>query len=353
MIKLVTDDGFVNRSAENVGHLPLMLFGLLVLRATSGFVSTFSMRWVSRRVVEDLRLDAFRRLMSLPVSYFDANSVGVVTSKLTFNTEQMAGAATKVVIGVVRDTLTILGMVLYMLYLDWRLTMIFATMAPILAIYMKRMTPKLRASSRSSQESMGEMTQVIEEAVSGQRMVKIFGGEDYEYQRFASVVGRNRHMFIRLARISGLNSLMVEMLAAIALGLVVFYAVGKFSAGGFAAYIAALLMLIAPIKSLTSLNEELQVGIAAAQSVFALIDISPEVDEGEVQISRVQGEIEFRNVGLRYDNAKRPALKELSFKIRPGKKLLWSVVQVAARRHWSICCHVFTNSSKDRCCWMA
>lgn len=321
MIKLVTDEGFVKHGAANSNFLPFMLFGLLVARALSGFFSTFSMRWIARRVVEDLRLDAFRRLMILPVSYFDAQSVGIVTSKLTFNTEQMADAATKVAVGVIRDSLTILGMIFYMLYLDWRLTLIFATMAPILAFYMKKTTPKLRASSKSAQESMGEITQVVEEAVSGQRMVKIFGGEEYEYQRFANVVGRNRHMYIRLARISGMNSLMVEMLAAIALGLVVFYAVGKFSAGEFAAYIAALLMLIAPIKSLTSLNEMLQVGLAAAQSVFELIDTAPEADYGKAETLRAKGRLEFENVNLHYENAKRPALRDLSLVIKPGEKV--------------------------------
>jgi subfamily B ATP-binding cassette protein MsbA len=320
-IKLVTDEGFVRQDSTKLSLLPLMLFGLLAVRAFAGFVSNFAMRWVARRVVENLRLDAFRKLMTLPVSFFDAHSAGIVTSKLTFDTEQMAKASTNVAISAVRDTLTIIGMVGYMLYLDWRLTLIFAAMAPLMALYLKRMTPKLRSSGKTVQQSMGEMTKVVEEAVSGQRMVKIFGGEGYEYQRFASVVGKNRHMQIRLGRISGINSMVVELLAAMALGLVVFYAVGKFSAGEFAAFIGALLMLIAPIKSLTSLNEDLQVGLAAAQSIFTLIDMPPEVDDGGKEVERAQGEIEFRGVGLRYENAKRSALNNLTFTVKPGEKV--------------------------------
>jgi subfamily B ATP-binding cassette protein MsbA len=320
-IKLVTDAGFVNKDSTKINLLPLMLFGLLGVRAFAGFVSTFSMRWVARRVVENLRLDAFRRLMTLPVSFFDVHSAGIVTSKLTYDTEQMAKASTNVAISAVRDTLTIVGMVGYMLYLDWRLTLIFAAMAPIMTFYLKRMTPKLRSSSKTVQQSMGEMTKVVEEAVSGQRMVKIFGGEGYEYQRFASGVGKNRHMQIRLGRISGINSMVIELLAAMALGLVVFYAVGKFSAGEFAAFIGALLMLIAPIKSLTSLNEDLQVGLAAAQSVFALMDAAPESDDGKKEAARVKGEIELRGVSLRYENAKRPALNNLNLTVKPGEKV--------------------------------
>jgi subfamily B ATP-binding cassette protein MsbA len=124
-IKQVTDEGFVNKDASKLSWLPFMLFGLLALRAISGFTSTFAMRWVARRIVENLRLDAFRNLMALPVSFFDANSAGVVTSKLTFDTEQVAKASTTVAMSAVRDTLTIIGMVGYMLYLDWRLTLIF------------------------------------------------------------------------------------------------------------------------------------------------------------------------------------------------------------------------------------
>ena len=320
-IKLVTDKGFVHQDPEKISLLPWMLFGLLFVRALAGFVSVFAMRWVARRVVENLRLDAFRRLMTLPVYFFDAQSAGIITSKVTYNTEQMAGASTKVAMSAVRDTLTILGMITYMLYLDWQLTLIFAVMAPLMIFYLRGMTPKLRKAGKSVQQSVGDMTQVLEEAVTGQRMVKIFGGQDYEYQRFSAAAAKNRQMQIRLGRISGLNSMVVEILAAIALGLVVYYAMGKFSAGEFAAFIGALLLLIAPVKSLTGLNEDIQVGLAAAQSVFALIDTPAENDDGEKIVSRVQGEIEFRAVGLRYENAKRPALKNLSFTVQPGEKL--------------------------------
>ncbi len=320
-IKKVTDEGFVKQDLSKAYLLPLMMFGLLTVRASSGFVAIFSMRWVGRRLVEDLRSSLFLRMMALPVSFFDANSVGMLTSKLTFDTEQMAKATTSVAISLVRDSLTILGMVGYMLYLDWKLTLIFAFIAPVMALYLSQMTPRLRSAGKEVQNSMGEMTKVAEEAVSGQRIVKIFGGEGYEYQRFTNVVGLNRRIQIRLARMSGLNSMVIELLAAVALGLVVYYAIGKFSAGEFAAFIGALLMLIAPIKSLTGLNEELQVGLAAAQSVFGLMDTQSETDQGKLVIEKVKGQIEFRSVVLRYDSAKKNALNNLSFMVRPGEKI--------------------------------
>ena len=320
-IKMVTDQGFVKQDPETVGMLPLMLFSLLAVRALTGFVSAFSMRWVARRVVERLRLDAFRRLMTFPVNYFDANSSGVVTSKFTYNAEQMANASTKVVMSAVRDSLTIVGMLGYMLYLNWHLTLVFAVMAPLMAVYLYKMTPRIRAAGKSVQESVGAMTRILEESVGGQRVVKIFGGAEYENHRFAQAAGMNRRMQIRLGRISGINSMVVELLAAAALSMVVYYAVGKFSAGEFAAFIGAVLMLIAPVKSLTSLNEEIQVGVTAAQSVFGLMDAPSEPDEGDRTIDRARGEIEFRHVNLRYANAKRDALHEVNLKVHPGEKV--------------------------------
>ncbi len=320
-IKLVTDEGFVKRDASQFHTLPFILLGLMLLRSLSGFVANFTIRYVARRVVEALRLHAFAKMLSLPVSFFDANSVGNISSKITYDTEQMSKAATNVAVSGVRDTFTIIGIVAYMLYLDWRLTIIFAAVAPLMAYYLKAMTPKLREVGKQVQQTMGTMTQVCEETISGQRIVKIFGGREYEQGRFSAVAAANRRLQIRLARISGMNSMVVESLAAVALSAVVFYSVGKFSAGEFAAFIGALLMLIAPIKSMTGINEDLQQGLAAANSIFGLIDQSAEKDSGHQICKKVQGDIEFRSVELRYENAKHDALNALSFKIAPGEKL--------------------------------
>jgi subfamily B ATP-binding cassette protein MsbA len=190
-----------------------------------------------------------------------------------------------------------------------------------MAFYLKKMTPKLREAGKYVQQSVGEMTKAAEEAIAGQRIVKIFGATDFEFNRFASVAGKNRHMQVRLARLSSINSMVVELLAAVSLGLVVYYAVGRFSAGEFAAFVGALLMLIAPIKNLTAVNEDLQVSLSAAQSVFEVIDTHAEVNEGEKEIGRAQGAIAFKNVTLNYTNTKKPALNNLSFSIAPGEKI--------------------------------
>jgi subfamily B ATP-binding cassette protein MsbA len=321
IIKQVTDEGFVKKAPDKVVLLPLMLFALMALRGLASFTSTYSMRYIARHVVATLREEAFARLMQLPVSFFDANSAGMMTSKLTFDAERLSIVTTRVALNVIRDALTVVGMVCYMLYLDWRLTLIFALVAPLMGLYLRKMSPKLRASAKQVQHTVGEMTKAAEEAISGQRIVKIFGATDYEYDRFSKIVTKNRAVEMKLTRISGFNSLVVEVLAAVALGLVVYYSVGHFTAGEFAAFVGALLMMISPIKHLTAANEDLQIGLAAAQSVFEVIDTPAEINEGEKQIARSRGEIEFKNVSLRYENAKKPALNNLSFTIRPGEKL--------------------------------
>jgi subfamily B ATP-binding cassette protein MsbA len=321
VIKQVTDEGFVKQSADKVIFLPFVLFALMGVRGLSNFASNYGMRYVARHVVAKLRQQAFSHLMQMPVSYFDASTAGILVSKLTFDAERLSQVTTRVALNIVRDALTLVGMVCYMLYLDWRLTLIFAIVAPVMGLYLSKMTPKLRASAKQVQHTQGEMTKAAEEAISGQRIVKIFGATDYEYDRFSKISIKNRHIEMKLTRISGLNSLVVELLAAIALGLVVYYSVGHFTAGEFAAFIGALLMMISPIKQLTAANEDLQIGLAAAQSIFDLIDTTPEQDEGQQVINRAQGNIAFKNVTLRYNNTSEPALNNLNFEIKAGEKI--------------------------------
>jgi len=321
LIKQVTDEGFVKKAEGQAILLPLMLIALMVARGLAGFVSTYCMRVVARRVVEDFRKEMFAKLMLLPVHYFDARSAGSVVSKFTYDVERLSTATTRSWMNVLRDALTVLGLIGYMLYLDWQLTLVFAVVLPFIGMYLKKMTPKLKANAKEVQHSVGEMTKSAEEAIAGQRIVKIFGAQEFEYSRFAQIVSNNRRIELRVTRISGLSSFVVEVFAALALGLVIHYAIGHFSVGEFAAFVGALLMLISPIKHIAAANEDLQVGLTAAQSIFDVIDSQKEVDDGHKLIERAKGEIEFRNVTLRYENASAPALDNLSFSIKAGEKV--------------------------------
>lgn len=321
LIKKVTDEGFVQHSAQQAYVLPLMLVGLMVLRALSGFFSTYSLRIVARRVVEVLRKQVFGKLLMLPVSFFDANSNGMLVSKMTYDIERLSTVVTRSALNVLRDVLTVIGLIAYMLYLDWRLTLVFALVTPLMGLYLSRTTPKLRANAKKVQQAVGEITKTAEEAIAAQRIVKIFGAQAFENERFGNVVSRNRQLELRTARISGLNSFVIELLSAIALGLVVYYALDQFTVGEFAAFIGALLMLIAPVKHITAANEDLQIGLAAAQSIFDVLDLENERDEGGYGLPRAQGHLSFKNVTVRYAQAQKNALNQVGAEIQAGEKI--------------------------------
>ena len=321
LIKKITDEGFVEQASNSSIFLPIALVFLMTVRALSGFVSGYSMRWVSRKIVEDLRFDAFKRLMTLPVSYFDSNASGNIVSKLTYETEQLSFVATKVALESIRESLTIIGIVSYMLYLDWMLTLIFALMAPIMAYYLRLVSPKLRKAGSEVQSTMGDMTSASEEAISGQRIVKIFQSSIFEFKKFSQIVIRNRKMQTKLAQLSGANSFVIEVLASISLALVVYYSVGRFTPGEFAAFVGALLMLISPIKKLTGINEQIQVGFAAAISIFSVMDEKKEIDTGKKKLKKITGHIEFKNVSFSYEKSKKPILNNINLKIKPGEKI--------------------------------
>ena len=321
LIKKITDEGFVEQASNSSIFLPIALVVLMTIRAFSGFISGYSMRWVSRKIVEDLRFDAFKRLMTLPVTYFDSNASGNIVSKLTYETEQLAYVATKVALESIRESLTIIGIVSYMLYLDWLLTLIFALMAPIMAFYLRLVSPKLRKAGKEVQSTMGDMTSASEEAISGQRIVKIFESSIFEFKKFAQIVIRNRKMQTKLAQLSGANSFVIEVLASISLALVVYYSVGRFTPGEFAAFVGALLMLISPIKKLTGINEQIQIGIAAATSIFSVMDEEKEIDTGKKKLKKIIGYIEFKDVSFSYEKIKKPVLNKVNLKIRPGEKI--------------------------------
>jgi subfamily B ATP-binding cassette protein MsbA len=321
LIKKITDEGFVEQASNSSFLLPIALVILMTIRALSGFVSGYSMRWVSRKIVEDLRFDAFKRLMALPVTYFDSHASGNIVSKLTYETEQLSFVATKVALESIRESLTIVGIVSYMLYLDWMLTLVFGLMAPLMAFYLKLVSPKLRKAGSEVQTTMGDMTSASEEAISGQRIVKIFESSFFEFKKFAEIVIRNRKMQTKLAQLSGTNSFVIEVLASISLALVVYYSVGRFTPGEFAAFVGGLLMLISPIKKLTGINEQIQIGIAAALSIFSVMDEEKEVDTGKNKLKKITGDIEFKNVTFSYEKTKKYVLKNINLQIKPGEKI--------------------------------
>lgn len=321
LLKKITDEGLVEKNQEAIVFLPVALILLSLVRALSGFSSSYSLKWVSRKVVEDLRFDVFKNILTLPISFFDSHPAGNIVSKLTYETEQLAYVVVKVALDSLKDFLTLLGVIGYMFYLDWILTLMTISMIPIIAFYLKKISPKLRSTGKEIQETMGNMTQVSEEVIASQKIVRIFNAGLYELKRFSFFSERNRKMHTRLAKLSSGNSSFVEVISGLVFALIVFYAFQNFTAGEFTAFIAALLMLIGPIKKLTNITEQIQVGHAAATSVFKVMDEEKEKNSGHLKIKKIKGDIEFQNVSFLYPGSKKKVLDNVSFQISAGQKI--------------------------------
>src|SRR5210317_1202395 len=320
LLKEITDNGFDTENSIIKIMLPISLMVLMLIRACSSFISGYHMRKTSRGVVADLRIDTFKKYLKLPVTYFDNNNAGMLVSKLTYEADQLSTVITRIGLTIIRESFTVIALFIYMIYLDWFLTSVFLLMTPVIIRYLKKVSPRLRAYGFEVQESMGEMTSNSEETVSGQRVIKIFGAAGYELKRFVDIVKKNMNMQIRLARLSLFNSMLIEIIASIALGLIVYYALANFSTGEFAAFVGALLMMIKPIKSLTEVNESLQVSIAAAKSIMNVLNEKNEHDRGEKVLNECKGNIEIKNLSFKYKGTNQYILKNITLKINKGGK---------------------------------
>jgi ATP-binding cassette, subfamily B, bacterial MsbA len=266
----------------------------------------------------------FHHLLGLPVRYYDGSSSGQLISRLSYNVEQVARAATDSVSILIRDTLTILGLLGWMFYLNWMLTLAVLIIAPMVALLVSQVTRRFRRISHRIQHNMGDVTQVVQEVIEGNRVVKIFGGEAYERERFEDINENNRRLHMKMALTHAMHLPLVQFFVALALALIVWLAtlepvLETVTVGTFVSFITALLLLLTPIRRLTNVNEMLQKGIAAGQSIFALLDSDLERDRGELHIQRARGDIQFRDVHFSYDADKGDVLRGIDLHIRPGE----------------------------------
>ena len=306
--------------------LPLGIMVLFVVRGAAEFASTYSLGWIGRQVIKSVRALLFDKFLHLPARYYDGELTGNLLSKLTFNVEQMAEAASSVVTVLIRDSLTAIGLVAYMVYLSLPLSAFVFVAAPLLAVLIRVLSRMFRRYSTRIQESMGELTRITGEALQSQRIIKIFNGQDYESQRFEAANERNRRMNMRLFAARAAGDGVTALLAAVGMSGIVFVANQNFvrealDVGDFGGFIAALLLLMRPLRSLTGVNVALQRGIAAGESVFQLLDEEAERDNGSLAPVRLQGKVEFRDVSFEYVADKGPVLRNLSLLVPPGQTL--------------------------------
>jgi subfamily B ATP-binding cassette protein MsbA len=323
-VKPFLDGTFVNKDPYLIKWVPVALVVIFIFRGVGAYIGTYASTWVGNKVVMDLRDIMFRRMLALPLGYFHDNTTGNLISRFTYDVTQVTSAATNVVMVLVKDSVTMAGLLAYLLYLDWKLTMISLIMVPPIALVVRYFNVRLRNMSRATQQAMGDITQVLQETVECNKVVKIFGGQGYEARRFAETSNRLRGFSMKQTAAAAANVPVVQVLAALAVAVVVYYATVQAQAntttvGGFVSFLAAMLMLTAPLKRLTGVAEHLQRGLAAAESVFALLDEEPEKDTGTVELSRARGDIRFDRVTFRYPRAEQPALLGVTVAIRPGE----------------------------------
>ncbi len=321
LMKPLIDKGFVGKDLDTIRLIPPFIVLLFLVRGVANFVGQYSISWVGRRVTFDIRNAIFAHLTRLPSGFYDTNASGGLIAKLIFNVEQIAATVTEALFVIVRDGLSVIAMAGWMIYLNWKLTIFFAVLVPISSLLVRAMSLRFRKTSRQIQLSMGEISQVTQEAIEGQRVVKAFGGQQTEIDAFTMANEKYRRQAMRKVTVSAVGTGFVQLLAAIALALVIYFALlsGEISAGGFISYITAVTWMMNPAKRLSNINETIQTGLAAAESAFALLDEPTEADTGTRTLERAQGQIEYRNVGFRYPVAESDALQEVSFTIEPGQ----------------------------------
>jgi subfamily B ATP-binding cassette protein MsbA len=316
-VEPLIDRVFVAKDAEYGMWLAFGILGIVLLRIVGHFSGIYGMEWTGRRVVADLRKELFAAYVALPATFYDRNSAGQLISKLAYNSEQVAQAATKAVISAFRDIMLLVYLVVVMLTINARLTAVLLMLVPAVALVVTVISRKFRKISRRIQDSMGDVAHVTEEAVVGQRVVKVFQGQATEEARFDAVNERTRRLHMRMVATHMISSSMVQLAAGLAMVALMLIAtrptmLEQITAGTFTSIFFAMVATIPPLKRLTMVQSQMQKGIAAADSIFVVIDADKERDTGTFEVERAVGEIELRNVGFSYANSDRPVLEDIT-----------------------------------------
>ena len=325
MMKGLFDNGFA-QDPESWNWLlyPLAIVGVFIARAILGFVGDYTMSWVSNNVISELRQAMFAKIVRLPVSYFGDHTSGRLMSRVTYDVGNVSSAATSVLTTMIKDSLSLIGLLGWLLYLNWKLTLIALLTIPFIALVVRVFSKRLRQIARNIQQSQGTLTEVLQESIEGHKVIKVFGGQNYEEIRFKHSVEQQRRFNMRGTIAAAAQGPLVQLFAAIALATIMAIALKQASSeqntvGSFVSFITAMLMLQAPLKRLTDISAPIQRGLAAAESVFEIIDQEIEADTGHVDLTQVRGEIAFSSVSFAYPGSERLALDGVSFVVKPGE----------------------------------
>ena len=318
------DELFVHHNQALAILLPLGVVAVFLVSGLASFTSGYANQWVSNKVILDLRREMFGKVLRLPPAYFDDIASAQLVTKFTNDVNNIAAASTSVLTVLVRDTVTIVALLAILLYANWQLTLIAFLVIPPIAFVVRLFSLRLRQMSRESQRAVGGIAEVLDESISNQRVVRVFGGQAYESARFDAASQRIRRFNMKHAVAAAGTVPVTQLIVACAIAAIIYFAAGQAfggsrDVGSFIEFIAATGMLLQPLKRLTGVNEHIQRGLAAAESVFGLIDERAEEDRGTVALARARGAIRIDDVSLSYRGAARPALEHVSLAIEPGE----------------------------------
>lgn len=318
------DGSLIRKDADTIRLVPLLLIGLFIVRGVASFTATYYIQWVGRKVIQQLRSELLAHLLRLPAPFYDRATGGELLSRLLYDTEQVANATTQAVTTVVRDTFSVILLMTYLLWLHSTLALLFLLVGPVIAVTVRYMSLRLRRLSRSVQDSMAQLGHRAREAIDGQRSVKAYGGAAWEQAAFERENARNQAQVMKFVLTEATGVPLVQLFTASGLALVVYLASleslhNNITPGTFISFIGAMAMLLTPMKRLVGVNGQIQRGIAAGQSLFALLDLPPESDTGHQMTTRARGELRFEAVSLSYPGQTQPALTQLDLLIPAGQ----------------------------------
>ena len=325
IIKPLLDGSFIDKDPSFIQIMPILIILIFVFRGIGSFMSTYGMAYVGRSIIRDIRRDMFDKILLRSSSLYDESVTGKLVSKITFDAEQVAEAATKAVTTVIKDGLTIIGLLSLMFYYSFELSIGLLLIAPLVGFFLKIMSVKFRSLSRDIQRSMGTITNIVEESIIGHRIIKIFGGKDYEKNTFNSANAYNRERNLKLIFVQSISIPLMQLLVAIFLAAIIFFVTSsdyldEISIGTFMSYLTAMIMMFAPIKRLSEVNVVLQRGIAASESIYDLLDSKSE-NIDMIDATNIEGSISisFKNVTFKYPSSQSNILENINLDISKGE----------------------------------
>jgi subfamily B ATP-binding cassette protein MsbA len=326
LLEPLKDDALVAQNLETARWMPIAFVSIFIARGLAGFATEMSLGWIGRSVISSLRRDVFRKFLTLPTRYFELQSTGPLLSRMTYNVEMVAESVTSVVTIAIRDVLTVIAAIAVMLLQSPKLTLFVAILFPIVAVLVRMLGGVFRRYSGRIQDSIGEVTQVTEEIVSGNRIVKIFGGQEYETSRLDEVDGRNKKQNLKLINVRSAGVAVTQIIFGFGVAGVIYMAGAEsvnnnLSPGQFISFFSAMMLMLQPVRRITNVNATLQRGVAAAGSLFNVMDEDDEIDIGKLEKKCVKGDVEFRNVTFSYSDESAVILNDVSFSAASGKSV--------------------------------